>query len=131
MNFKYPKKEKLKSKKLIEKLFVEGKSISKYPIKLFYLPISTEEDIKIKAGVSVSKRNFKTSPKRNQVKRLLREAYRLNKHLVAENINSQFAFLFLYLSKDKPEFHLLENKMQHLLNEFVKQTYTQKPDENN
>jgi ribonuclease P protein component len=131
MNFRYPKVEKLKSKKLIEKLFVEGKSVSKFPLKLFYLPILFEEDIKIKTAVSVSKRNFKTAPKRNHVKRLLRETYRLNKYLVTENINGQYAFIFLYLSKDKPVFHALEKKMQHLLNDFVKQINPLKSDESN
>jgi ribonuclease P protein component len=38
MNFRFPKSEKLKSKKTIELLFEEGKSVSKYPVKMFYLP---------------------------------------------------------------------------------------------
>ena len=38
MNFRFPKSEKLKSKKTIELLFAEGISISKYPVKVFYLP---------------------------------------------------------------------------------------------
>jgi len=40
MSFAFPKKEKLKSKKLIEQLFAEGKSVSSYPIKLIYLKIN-------------------------------------------------------------------------------------------
>lgn len=122
MKFGYPKEEKLKSKKLIERLFTEGKSVSKYPLKLFYLPVVFEDDIKVKAAVSVSKRNFKTAVGRNQVKRLLRETYRLNKHMVTENIDDQYAFIFLYTGKETPEFHFLEKKMRALLKEFALQT---------
>lgn len=131
MDFSYSKKEKLKSKKLIERLFTEGKTVGKFPIKLFYLSVVLEEDIKIKTAVSASKRNFKTAPKRNRVKRLLREAYRLNKQLVTENINGQYAFILLYVGKDQPQFHALEKKMRQLLNDFVKQVHTTPVDEDN
>ena len=60
MSFTFPKKEKLKSKKLIEQLFVEGKSVSQYPIKLIYLKVDQQEAL-IKAGVAVPKKKFKTT----------------------------------------------------------------------
>lgn len=119
MDYRFPKKEKLKSRKLIEQLFAEGESVSKFPLKLFYIPASFEEDVKIKATVSVSKRNFRSAVSRNHIKRLMREAYRLNKYIAAENIESQYAFIFLYLSKEKPTFELIEKKMQTLLKEFA------------
>jgi len=74
MNASYPKKEKLKSEKLISKLFLEGKSVSAYPLRMVYLKTTFDEAVKIKAGVSVSKRNFKKAVDRNRIKRLLREA---------------------------------------------------------
>ncbi|WP_317045208.1 ribonuclease P protein component [Formosa algae] len=79
MKHTYGKTEKLKSKITIEKLFTEGKSVSAYPLRLVYLKTSFEDNVTIKAGVSVSKRNFKLAVDRNRIKRLLREAYRLNK----------------------------------------------------
>jgi ribonuclease P protein component len=45
MSFKYPKTEKLKSKKLIEKLFEKGKNVSSYAVKLIYLKTSLPEDV--------------------------------------------------------------------------------------
>jgi len=38
MKYLFPKAERLKSKKTISHLFSEGKTLQKYPIKLFYIP---------------------------------------------------------------------------------------------
>ena len=61
MNFNYPKNEKLKSKNTIDLLFSEGKSVSKYPLRLVFVENSNEEKELIKMGVSVSKKYFKPS----------------------------------------------------------------------
>jgi len=111
MNTSFPKKEKLKSKKLIEQLFAEGKSISAYPLKLVYLRTPFDTDAHIQVGVTVSKRNFKSAVKRNRIKRLLREGYRLNKHLVFNSLEGDYAFMFLYLGKEMPINHQLEKNV--------------------
>src|SRR3546814_639215 len=108
MDFSFPKKEKLKRKKILEQLFKEGKGISNYPVKLIYLATALPEDVRFQAGVAVSKRNFKKAVQRNRIKRLLRESYRLNKHLLFNNIEGSFAFLFLYIGKEMPEHHQVE-----------------------
>ncbi len=119
MDFAYPKKEKLKSKKLIEKLFKEGKVISNYPIKLVYLKTLLPKDIKFQAGVTVSKKNFKTAVKRNRIKRLLRESYRFNKHVVFNNMEGNFAFMFLYIGKEMPQYHKVDESMKKILQKFI------------
>lgn len=113
----FGKKEKLKSKKLLTQLFEEGKSISNYPLKLIFIPIQ-HKSVPIQAGVTVAKRNFKSAVRRNKIKRLLREAYRLNKEGVFNNTNGNFAFLFLYLGNDMPSFEQLDQKMKLVLNKF-------------
>ena len=123
MRFTFPKKEKLKSKKLIDKLFKEGKTISSYPIKLIYLKTDLSWDIKIQAGVTVPKKSFKSAVNRNRIKRLLRESYRLNKHLVFNNSEGNFAFLFLYLGKDMPDYAFIEKHMVNILEKFKKIEY--------
>lgn len=128
MSFKYPKTEKLKSKKLIEKLFEKGKSVSSYPVKLIYLKTPLPEDVKIQAGVAVPKKKFKSAVKRNRIKRLLRESYRLNKPLVFNNIEGNYAFLFLYLGKDMPQYKDVEKSMVALLQKFIKQVTDEKID---
>lgn len=123
MDFKFPKKEKLKSKKLIESLFTEGKAVSKYPFKLVYLKTEFAEEVKIQAGVSVPKRNFKRAVDRNRIKRLMRESYRLNKHLIFNNIEVSYAFMFLYLGKDIPKnYDELNKSMMKLMQKFIENT---------
>lgn len=119
MSLKFPKKEKLKSETLIQRLFTEGKSISSYPLKLIYMPTNGASDIKIQCGVTVSKRNFKSAVKRNRIKRLLRESYRLNKEEKFNNIEGNFAFLFLYLGKKMPLYEEVERHMKKILEQFL------------
>lgn len=116
----FPKEEKLKSKILIDQLFAEGKSVSKYPIKLIYLKTKLPFDVSIQTGVTVSKRNFKSAVKRNRIKRLLRESYRLNKALVFNNSTDTFAFLFLYLGKEMPKSSVIEDNLKATLEKFKK-----------
>lgn len=115
MNQTYPSIEKLKSKKLLEVLFSSGKKINEYPIKLVYKQLSFEDDCFIKTGVSVPKRNFKKAVDRNRIKRLLREAYRLNKHIIHDGLDKKYVCMFLYLGKEMPSFEELNTKTTKLL----------------
>ena len=101
MNFTYSKAEKLKSKTTIDLLFSKGKSVSKYPLRLVYLEGDFGDDLPIKIGVSVSKKHFKKAVDRNYFKRVLRETYRLNKHLLWDNLTTPFSLMLLYQSKDQ------------------------------
>jgi ribonuclease P protein component len=114
MRFKFPKKEKLKSRKLIAALFSEGKSVTKYPLRLIYLE---QQDLECsKAAFSVPKRNFKHAVDRNHFKRLMKEAYRLHKNKLNPNNGSHFAFLFLYIGQSDGDFSAIEKATEALLN---------------
>ena len=128
MRFKYTKKDKLKRKKVIDHLFTEGKSISVYPLRLVYLKTEHEDNSIIKTGVSVSKRLHKTAVARNRIKRLLREAYRLNKPLFFNNSSTSYAFMILYLSKDGITFEELNTKMKLLFEKFLDKTSNHEKD---
>ncbi len=119
MSFTFSKQEKLKSRKTIELLFQKGNSITQYPIKLYYLPAENDQQVRVKTAVSVPKRNFKQAADRNRVKRLLREAYRMNKHLIFNNIEGNFAFLILYLGKELPDYSEIENSLQGVFSKLV------------
>ena len=87
MQFSYPNNEKLKSHKTIDRLFSEGKSISKYPLRLVFVENTDENNLeKVLMGVSVSKKYFKRAVDRNYFKRVLRECYRLNQNLLKDNL---------------------------------------------
>ena len=118
VNQTYSKKEKLKSKKVIERLFNEGSSVSEYPLRLVYLETTFDDGAQIKTGVSVSKKNFKSAVSRNRIKRLMREAYRLNKAAYFNNFTTHYAFMILYIGNAQPTLPLLETKMKTLFNHF-------------
>jgi len=125
MNFTYPKTEKLKSKITIDLLFSKGKSVSKYPLRLVYVEsdygIPEDSNQKLKMGVSVSKKYFKHAVDRNYFKRVLRETYRLNKHLLVDHLDKPYAFMFFYQTKDRLSYEEINTKTIQLFEKFVLQ----------
>lgn len=119
MKFTFKKKEKLKSQKLIEKLFDEGKSVTVFPLRMLYLKTAQDDGSTIKTGVSVSKRNFKKAVQRNRIKRLLREAYRLNKPEYFNNITTSYALMILYIGKEATDFDSINANLKLLLLAFL------------
>lgn len=119
MKFTLGKAERLKSKKLIEKLFEEGSSLKVYPFKLTYLKTSHTSDNPVQVAFSVPKRRFKKAVHRNRVKRLLKEAYRLEKHTVYEVVNDPCIFMITFIGKEEPTFVQVKKHMDTLLRVFV------------
>lgn len=115
----YPKHEKLKSKTTIDLLFSEGKSVSKYPLRLVYAPITLEEGEQLKFGVSVSKKYFKKAVDRNYFKRVLRETYRLNKQLLLEQMDKPYAIMFFYQTKERLSYSEINEKTIRLFEKFA------------
>jgi ribonuclease P protein component len=122
--FSYNKFEKLKSRKQIELLFAHGKSISSFPVKVFYLPVEHTPLHPIQVGVGVSARNFKKAVDRNTIKRRMREAYRLHKlplhaHLMAEQ--KSVAVFILWIDKQLPTTAALQDLMPAVVEKLIKQ----------
>ena len=111
----FNKIERLKNKKLIERLFDSGQSITVFPLKAVYLNTSFEDEVAAKVGVSVSKRLFGSAVDRNRIKRLLREVYRLNRNDIFNNMTTQCAVMILYIGVEKPSFEQLDEAMVSLL----------------
>lgn len=130
MNFTYPKNERLKSKTTIGLLFSEGKSVSKYPLRLVYRIGGANQEEKIKIGVSVSKKYFKKAVDRNYFKRVLRETYRLNKHLLWDNLEEPYSFMFFYQSKDRLTYEEINTKTIQLFEKFLQQVNKTNDSEN-
>lgn len=120
MDFSYPKAEKLKSKKAIDLLFSDGKSVGKYPLRLVYVAYDFEEDVPLKMGVSVSKKYFKKAVDRNYFKRVLRECYRLNKNQLINSLDKKYCFMFFYQTADKLPYSEIEEKTKQLFEKFAK-----------
>jgi len=116
MDARYPKEEKLKSHTTIGRLFTEGKSVAKYPLRLVYVPIDAGANHEI--GVSVSKKYFKKAVDRNYYKRVLRETYRTRKGLLAPLPGAYAAMLF-YQTAERLPFTEVDGLMEALLQKFV------------
>ncbi|MBK6966613.1 MAG: ribonuclease P protein component [Bacteroidales bacterium] len=121
----FGKQEHLCSIPEIQKLFHEGKSFFRHPVKLYWLPGNWAGKPVAKVIVSVSKRNFKKAVDRNFIKRLLRECYRRNKVIVEDGLTGKRCIVALvYSGKEIPEFKSLEPIIIKLLERLVKEYET-------
>ena len=120
MRHTFGKEEKLKKKNLITELFASGKSTSVFPLKMVFLENDHESPFKVQAGVSVSKRNFKSAVDRNRIKRLMRESYRKNKNLIYKDENTKkHILMFIYQGKNELSYEELEKRMNELIHKFL------------
>ena len=122
-NTTYPRTEKLKSRKLIQQLFAEGKSVTASLVKCFYLVNPPELSETLQTGVGASARNFKKAVHRNRIKRLLREAYRLNNqplHQKLEEKKIRLALFILFIGKELPTLPVIETAVQTALEKLRK-----------
>lgn len=114
--FGLKKEERLCSKKAIDALFAgfDSKSLSAYPIRAVY---RHTEEAGIRILVSVSKRRFRHAVDRNRAKRQIREAYRLNKHILASEgqHTKGMDIAFIWLTDKLQHSKLVTSKMISLL----------------
>ena len=104
------KSQRLSSQKQIQALFTEGKSFNVPPFAIRYSKLTDRDLTSHQVLVSVSKRNFKRAVDRNRIKRQIREAYRLNKHLL-DDLSDKYAIAYIYTFKKKIPYKDLENKL--------------------
>jgi ribonuclease P protein component len=104
------KSERLSSQKQIQSLFTGGKSFAVPPFAIRYSKLTAPDAVTHQVLVSVSKKNFKRATDRNRLKRQIREAYRLNKHLIAD-ISDKYAIAYIYTFKKMMPYKDLENKL--------------------
>ncbi|MDR1543278.1 MAG: ribonuclease P protein component [Prevotellaceae bacterium] len=120
MDYTFPKYEHLKGRKEVTEVFEKGVSIVNFPIRALYFV--TEEAAQAKILVAASKKLFKKAVSRNYCKRLLREAYRLNKQTITEKIkdkNYGINIAFSYIDKEKEDFFKISEKISQILNKIV------------
>ena len=103
MSYTFPKSEKLCGQINIDHLYRQGKRFVAWPLRVTYLPIDSATQVVVWAPKSL----FKKAVDRNHLRRLMREAYRLNKDIIeGEDIHYQLAFN--YIDKEKQPYAIIE-----------------------
>jgi len=119
--FTLKKAERLKRRKIIEQLFSEGRAVTAFPIRVQYKMVD-QLTVSLQAGFSVSSRNFKRAVDRNRIKRLMREAYRLQKLPLEQALQTkeqQLALFLIYTGKELPVYALVKEKVEVVLKKLL------------
>ena len=118
----FPKTEHLVSRAAVERLFSQGSAgVTVYPLRAVFRQVQ-EETVPVRVLISVSKRHFKHAVDRNRAKRQVREAYRLQKHVlweVLERKGMQLEVAFVWLSDEPQDSCKVMHAMQHLLQKIL------------
>lgn len=112
------KYEKLCSRKLIDGIFAsKNNSVKSYPLRLIY-KVSEQNDTPAQFFISVPKRTFHHAVDRVLMRRRIREAYRLNRHLILpalSDANKSIAIAIVYIGDSLASYHIVEDKMKQAL----------------
>lgn len=107
--FTLGRSERLKSRKSIDQLFSEGQRFTQTPVRVFYRNTKTTG---LQFGVAVSARLFKKAVDRNRVKRVMREAWRLQKNELDNQLKEKGKGLhvfFVYTDKELPVYAVISS----------------------
>lgn len=117
------KEERLKSRKIIDLLFKEGKSFSNFPFRIVWKYLPLESNNFLQAGFTVSTKHFKKAVDRNRIRRLMKEAYRLQKNALQQNLghsNKRLGIFFIYVGKEIPAYTLVVEKFAIIIERLQK-----------
>lgn len=105
-------------------MFREGTSFALFPFRV-YLLWTPADGPSLQAGFTVSAKNFKKATFRNRIKRVMREAYRLQKYpldQILQQKGKNLALFFIYTSRDLPDFAATKEKMELALKKIIQKT---------
>lgn len=115
----FKKSERLCSRILMDCLFQgDNRTATAYPLRAVFLPVEEEQQKGVSILISVPKKRFHDAVDRNRVKRQIREAYRKNKHALAEQVAQSGKGLLvalIYVSAEIETTEQIEKRMIRLL----------------
>ena len=112
----------LRSRKLIELLFVSGKGVTSFPFRIQYYLLPSVDELKMEVLFTVPKKMFKKAVKRNVIRRRAKEAFRLNKHLFCGQIPENYKLLlaFIYIDKTVHPYDIIRKSVIAGLEKIIK-----------
>ena len=116
MGATFPKSEKLCGEQAVDHLYKNGKRFVVWPLRVTYLVVNKEPT---KVLIWAPKVLFKHAVDRNRLRRQMREAYRLNKHVLEES-GKYFQIAFNYIDKEKQDYRLIDKAIRKALSRLVK-----------
>ncbi|RYY90439.1 MAG: ribonuclease P protein component [Chitinophagaceae bacterium] len=121
-----PATEKLKSRKAIDALFQGGQRFSVFPLLVWHRWAAQSAEPGLLAGFSCSKKHFKRAVDRNRIKRLMREAYRLQKPALLDALKDgamRGELFFIFIDKTLPDFESIHAAMGKSLRQLQKKSH--------
>lgn len=111
--YTFNKSERLRRKKLVDKLFVKGKSLMAFPLRLQYMLVDRLDDVAVQVLFSVPKKRFKRAVDRNLLKRRIKEAYRLNKQPLTDQVSEDKTLLIacIYSNNEILTYEIIKKAM--------------------
>ena len=105
MGYGFPKDSKLCGQERIAQLYKQGKRFTAWPLRVTYLPITDTPSPVTQVLVWAPKALFKRAVKRNHLRRLMREAYRLHQDLLE---GGSYQLAFNYMDKEEQPYEVIE-----------------------
>lgn len=110
----FPKSSRLKSSLRIKSIVQQRRSVNSFPVKCFY-DFGAYEGAKV--ALIVSKKRFPHATDRNRVKRLMREAYRLNRHRLILPERCGVEMCWMFVGSELPSFAQMQTSAEHIFEE--------------
>ena len=113
----------MKSRKKIDALFLEGQRFTQSPLRITYQFFPASSEPGVQAGFTATKKNFGKAVDRNRLKRLMREAYRLQKAGLTELVHQKklnALVFFMYTDKTIASFSVMKDAMARAISKLEK-----------
>ena len=121
-DYTFRKEERLSSRKSISNLFEFGNSFAIFPFRVFWAECDNISPFPAQTAFTVSKKLFKKAVARNRIKRLMREAWRHNKHILYDHLeqhNIKVVIMLIYTSKEMPQHDFISNKVSQVVSKLL------------